>query len=390
MMREHQSRPALDSQPARGPRPYDGAPLGTCPHVAVIFRDQIGDFVVATPLMRGLRVRYPGLTLDYLGGERTRELEEASHLIDSRFSLFGKGDLEHRLTRYLAERRAAAGPYDLAVNLESDPRAAYACGLLRPRFVVGAWVDPDSGVLVRPPTAGIDRLWHDPHWNRADLLTAYPELRSPYIGELFCQLARVDAGTIEAEVPIASPSCPTPPLLISTGANRRAKLWPAAHWLTLADGLLRAGHDVGLLGAAPGQDTYHADELDAALVAHGVCDLRGRLPLPEVAGALARARAFVTVDNGLMHLAVAVGTPTVAIFGASPRRLWAPPAPCLRVLEPTDPCPRCEENRFRNGDCLLPIHQCLLSVSPARVFAEVERALAAGPSRPLAPEQLTS
>jgi ADP-heptose:LPS heptosyltransferase len=116
--------------------------------------------------------------------------------------------------------------------------------------------------------------------------------------------------------------------------------------------------------------------VDAALVEGGVQDLRGRLTLPEVAGALAQARAFVTVDNGLMHVAAAVGTPTVAIFGASPRRLWAPPVSCVRVLEPSEPCALCEENRFRNADCLLPVHQCLLSVTPDRVMDEAMQLLA--------------
>ena len=59
------------------PLPYDGEDLGPRPHVAVIFRDQIGDFLVATPLMRGLRERFPGIVLDYFGGDRTRELGEA-------------------------------------------------------------------------------------------------------------------------------------------------------------------------------------------------------------------------------------------------------------------------------------------------------------------------
>ena len=108
-----------------------------------------------------------------------------------------------------------------------------------------------------------------------------------------------------------------------------------------------------------------------ACVEAGVRDLRGRLSLPEVAGALHRARAFVTVDNGLMHLATAVGAPTVALVGASPRRLWFLPLPSLHVIEPSNPCTRCEENRFRNADCLPPVHQCMLSIEPSRVIAEL-------------------
>src|SRR5581483_3889665 len=87
-LREHQLAPGAYNSPMPSiPRAYDGEDLGPRPHVAVIFRDQIGDFLVATPLMRGLRERFPAIVLDYFGGERTRELEEASRLVDARYSL---------------------------------------------------------------------------------------------------------------------------------------------------------------------------------------------------------------------------------------------------------------------------------------------------------------
>ncbi|MBM2809879.1 MAG: heptosyltransferase family protein [Chloroflexi bacterium] len=350
--------------------PYAGEHLGPRPHVAVIFRDQIGDFVVATPLMRGMRERFPDIVLDYFGGERTRELEEASRLVAARFSLFG-GSTDS-LSTFIERRTREAGPYSLAVNLESDPTAARVSGMLFPRFVVGAFVDPITGEDRTPPTNGIDRLWSDV-WNRADLLADYPELRTQFIGEIFCRLARVETDFTRAEVPLATAPFQTPSVLIATGASRGAKLWPEEHWTALTSWLINRGHQVGLLGAAaPVQiATYHAGAVDDILVAQGVADLRGSLTLPQVAGALASARVFVTVDNGLMHLAAAVGAPTFALFGASPQRIWAPRSPSVQILEPSNPCSLCEENRFRNADCLLPIHQCMQSVELARLIRDL-------------------
>jgi len=150
-----------------------------------------------------------------------------------------------------------------------------------------------------------------------------------------------------------------------------------SHWATLIRQLQRDGRHVGLLGAPPKQSKtrYHAGEIDTAVISAGALDLRGRLNLPQVAGALARVPAFVTVDNGLMHMAAAVGTPTVALFGGSPRRIWAPRVSSVQVLEPPEPCLLCEENRFRNADCLLPVHQCLPSITPERVHAQLARLL---------------
>lgn len=356
------------------PLSYWGEDLGPAPHVAVVFCDHIGDFIVATPLMRGLRERFPGLILDYLGGEGTREIEEASSLVDARYSLFGNARALQELPRFVEQRRAAAGPYVLAINLEAEPLAAQATAMLHPHYLVAVHGEPGSPT---PPTEhGIDRLCHDV-WNRPDLLADYPELSSQFIGEIYCRLARVETDFTRLDAPSAPPPFPTPDVLFSTGASRGARLWPRDHWIAVAEWLRARGHEVGLLGAPLArEDRYHAARSDAALTTRGVLDLRGALTLPQVAGALAQARAFVTIDNGLMHIATAVGAPTIALFGASPRRIWVPANPMISILDPEAPCSLCEENRFHNADCLLPIHQCMLSVRPERVIERLESLLA--------------
>jgi ADP-heptose:LPS heptosyltransferase len=78
-----------------------------------------------------------------------------------------------------------------------------------------------------------------------------------------------------------------------------------------------------------------------------------------------------------MHFGAAVGTHTIVLFGdGSPRRLWAPPVPHLRLLTAAEPCALCEENRFKNDECLLPVHQCMRSIAPVRVIQVLEAYLA--------------
>jgi len=277
------------------------------------------------------------------------------------------------LPGFISERRTAAGPYALAINLDSEPLAAQAAELFSPRYQVAVFGAP--GVDNPPVERGIDRLRNE-IWNRVDLLEDYPELESQFIGEIYCRLARVETDYTRLEVPAEPPPFSTPKVLLSTGASRSARLWPRDHWIEVADWLQARGEEAGLLGAPPANvDRYHTARSDAGLLTRGVLDLRGALRLPEVAGALARARAFLTIDNGLMHIANAVGAPTVALFGASPRRIWGLSTPNLTILEPDDPCGLCEEHRFRNADCLLPIHKCMVSVRPARVIEQLGRLL---------------
>ncbi len=361
---------------------FTDQPLRPRPHLAVVFYDSIGDFVVATPLLRGLREKYPGCTLDYISGERTRGLEAASPLVSDRYSLFGSPTGLRDLAEYVAQRNQVAGPYDLGVNCEAHPAARLALQCLAPRYVVGPAYTPDLRGDLPYSDARPDALWGEV-WNAADLLARYGDvLRTQYIGEILARLARVETDFGRPEVPVADPPGTVPDVLIATGANRSAKLWPAAYWLQVVRWCAARGMAVGLLGSAPAEQArfYHSADTESRLLAETpLVDLRGRYTLPEAAGALRAARACVTIDNGIMHLAGAVGVPTVAVFGGSPWRLWAPPTPNVRVLLPLDPCLLCEENRFRNEACLLPEHVCMLAVRPARVIATLQEAL--GPDR---------
>ncbi|MHB1130975.1 MAG: glycosyltransferase family 9 protein [Chloroflexota bacterium] len=355
---------------------FSGQPLRPQPHLAVLFYDALGDFVVAAPLLRGLRAKYPGCTLDYFGGERTRQLEEASPLIDARYSIFG-GDFA-RLLPWLEVRSWDTGAYDLVINCDDHPALALAAALLRPRYVVGRCYDADLRGLIPEGLETIDALWRD-DWNAPDLLGRYAgQLGSQFIGEILCRLARVETDYQRTEAPYVAPPFATPPVLIATGGKRPAKLWPVEHWLALLHACEWRGLEVGLLGDAPERQraSYNsADGEDYLLANSSLQDLRGRLTLPEVAGALRQARVCVAIDNGIMHLAGAVGTPTLALFGASPWQVWVPRTPYMQVLLGTEPCPLCAQNRFRNPSCLRERQTCLESLSPELVAKRLDEVL---------------
>ncbi|MBI3978057.1 MAG: glycosyltransferase family 9 protein [Chloroflexi bacterium] len=357
---------------------FTGQQLRERPHVAVLFYDAIGDFVVVTPLLRGLREKYPGCTVDYFGGERTREMEEASPLIDARFSLFGVHDATRDLAGFVAAREAAAGPYDLAINCEFHPANALAVAAIRPTYLVGNGFHADLRRQVDPPTDRPGQVGQAV-WTSPDFLEQYGDVvSSTFIGEIFCRMAYVETDFHRTEVPWAAPPFAIPPILISTGASRTAKLWPTSSWERLIRWCEGRGLGVGLLGDRPSgqQAYYHCAEMDEHLLREtGLFDLRGQLTLPQVAGALRQARACATIDNGIMHLAVGVGTPTLALFGASSWQLWAPQVVHLQLALPTVNCTLCLENNFRNVHCLRDSHICMESISPEMAIERLEAML---------------
>ncbi len=359
---------------------FDDQPLRPRPHLAVLFQDKLGGFVVATPLLRGLKEKYIGATLDYFGGERTAELEEACPYIDARYSLYGRAEALRGLASFLSERERVAGPFDLAINLDFNPLNAFVVAMMNPRFVVGRAFRPDGRGELPLGQSRLDRL-QDPQtsWVSEDFLARFGDVVSTnFIGEIFCRLARVTTDFLRTEVPTAPAPVEVPDVLIATGGTRPAKLWPTAYWKQLIVLCRSAGLRIGLLGAAPKvqQSTYGSGDSEAELLQdRWLLDLRGTMTLPQVAGALQAARGCVTIDNGIMHLAAAVGTPTVAIFGASPWELWAPSVPSLHLQLPNEPCSLCRENRFFNDDCLRDRHVCMESITPEEVFGRLRAIL---------------
>ncbi|HEX3549605.1 MAG TPA: glycosyltransferase family 9 protein [Candidatus Elarobacter sp.] len=115
--------------------------------------------------------------------------------------------------------------------------------------------------------------------------------------------------------------------------------WPVEGFVALARGLLaRDGIPILVSGSA------HDAEIAAAIASGAggrACSIAGATPIGAFAAVAERARAVVAMDSGPMHVAAAVGAPTVGIFALQsdePDR-WAPRGPRVAVVRPTYPCP---------------------------------------------------
>lgn len=150
-----------------------------------------------------------------------------------------------------------------------------------------------------------------------------------------------------------------PLVALAPGAVGPGKAWPPAHYAALARDLTAAGAEVWILGG-PNERQIAAD-ICAAGGPH-VKDLTGN-DLRDAIIALKIADAAVTNDSGLMHIAAALGTPTIAIFGPTNPRLWAPLNPLAAILEPPETAGGAITSR-RTAD-----------VAPQRVLEAVKRAL---------------
>ena len=156
-----------------------------------------------------------------------------------------------------------------------------------------------------------------------------------------------------------------------------AKRWPAAHFATLAEQLV-AQHQMPVLLLGSGKDADVCAQIASSVnAAHpGTChDLAGRTSLQDAIALVAKARAMVSNDSGLMHVAAALGVAQVAIFGSS-SPLHTPPLSSLaQVLwlkneasyQPPLDCAPCFAR-----DCPLGHTRCLRDISAEMVFERLD------------------
>jgi ADP-heptose:LPS heptosyltransferase len=111
--------------------------------------------------------------------------------------------------------------------------------------------------------------------------------------------------------------------LLHPGAGSRARRWPVERWAHVARAEREAGHEVVLTGsteeAGLALSIAHAAGLPASSVRAGATDVVG------LAALVAAAGRVVCGDTGVAHLATALGTPSVVLFGPTPPAEWGPP-----------------------------------------------------------------
>lgn len=153
--------------------------------------------------------------------------------------------------------------------------------------------------------------------------------------------------------------------LIGLGAGATygpAKRWPVGHWRDLIGGLLASRPEsLVLLGGSEEEPYLH--ELLKGMPEDRVHGLAGRTPLPVLAEVLRRCRIFITNDTGPQHVAAAVGTPVLALFGSTSPRWTRPWGRGHRVLQNPVPCSPCFQRRCNIG------YPCLQGLSPETVLA---------------------
>ncbi|CAK0781301.1 hypothetical protein CCP3SC15_80035 [Gammaproteobacteria bacterium] len=227
------------------------------------------------------------------------------------------------------------------------------------------WLDTVSGAIGKvsgshysdPPLAAAQGLACR---LSASLPQTVPVLRLPPL--------MTDTARLATMVPIS------PFIALAPWAAAATRRWRLSHWAQLIDLLVPAHPNLHLVLLGSNEERIHGEEiLSQARAGHTVINLMGRLTLAETAATLNHARLLVCCDSGLMHIALGLDTPIVALFGSTDPQTRLAGNSTVAVADLTL-CPRqlapCYVGLQRDPAC--PSHvECLSLLQPERIAAQV-------------------
>lgn len=335
--------------------------------IAVRLPNWTGDVVMATPALRALRAGFPRARISALVREGLAPLLDGLAHCDEVVSL---RSWRRGAVALLDEARALrAHRFDLGVCLPDSWSSALLLRAAGVACVVGharAGRAPLLHVAVAP-----ERAW-GPRRRVARELRALHVVEAigcpPRGTHLELAIGARDASEADALLAAGGLAPRDAFVALAPGASYGdAKRWPPASFARVADGLAEIGVRAVVVGAPEEAELARAVARAASCE---VVDLVGRAGLGALKAVLARARALVANDAGARHVAVAVGTPAVVLFG--PTDLARTDCNLERVtpLATDVPCRPC-------GRRSCPIDgRCMAGIAPEAVLQAVRSALA--------------
>lgn len=285
-------------------------PLNIHPkRILVITLRYLGDTLLVTPLISSLKQAYADADIDVLLPAANADMLEGNPDIRQLIRLPSKPSLGQFVKLLFGIRRN----YDLAISTQAGDRPsliACAAGKTAIGFV------PDAPGKAWWKKLLLDRsLAFGDDYDHAVL----ENLR-------FCGVLNIEP-SYRLTPPRSSKSIahlPTKPYaVLHIMPQWRYKQWHHDGWLSLMEFLNRSGYQVVLTGSGQPAELESLRELEQHL-AFPVTNMAGQLSLAELAELIAQAALFIGPDTGITHLAATTGTQTVALYGPTDPKKWAP------------------------------------------------------------------
>jgi heptosyltransferase-3 len=329
-------------------------------NVLIIKLRYIGDVLLATPTVRAIKTARPDVRVTMMLNRGTEDVLSGNPDIDE-IVVLDKGSLvaQWRLIAGLRRRR-----FDTVIDLTDGDRSAFLSWISGAPVRIGfndehRWrgryytqvVQPVPGVRHR-----IDR----------DLEALKPISIQAGSKEPQLWLTPEEANSADQLLDQLGVQRSQPIVVLQPGARYWFKAWPPDRFAELADRLMSQYGCQVLLGGSD-QDIDLAQQIRQVAKSKPII-MAGRTTIKQFAVIAKKSALFVGSDSGAMHIAAAVGTPMVALFGHSNPDEWGPRGGAVEVIYKGLDCRICF-----HPTCLRGEQNCMRQISVEEVFAAVSR-----------------
>ncbi len=354
------------------------------PRVVLIRPDHLGDVLFVGPSIRRLRDAWPDARVTLLVGPWSAPVAARLPGVDAvetvAFPWFDRqprGPVWRPYARLVRAARRLRGRFDIAIVLRDDDgwsawlaalagipvRAGHADAGVRPFITHGlpAALRPDHAVAAGVAlVAALGHAGATPGTPGATVATPAALPATPLSDPL---RFRIDAADHAAAVALLGDA--VRPIAIHPGAGAAVKRWRSEAWASVISMLAAPGEAVVITGSAGEQAL--AAVIAAGIESRPVRDVTSRTDVGALGALFARCRLVLGPDSGPLHLAVAVGTPTVHLFGPADARRFGPWGPPARhaVVRADIPCVPCGRLDWPDPS----EHPCVRVIDPAQVLA---------------------
>jgi lipopolysaccharide heptosyltransferase II len=352
-------------------RRFSTPPLPAAPRSVLIIKPCcLGDVLLTTPLVAAIRAAYPEAKLTYAVGTWARPMVATSQHIDATLTLPDRWTLGSLLA---TARMLRQQQFEIVFVPDRSPV-----------LTLLAWL---AGIPVR---VGLDSAGRGfAHTHRApissivmheaeqyNLLASAADLPSPPRRLFFFPNVEVEQSAAAIVAEHRSSSGPLVVLHAGGGQNPGMTLprkrWLPERWAVVADELIRQQAAQVLLVGGPGDQAAVAAVRQA--MRESAIELVRRWEWGELAALIRQSNLFLGHDTGMMHLATAVGTPTLAVFGPSDPQIYGPYGEhAVYVWRPTYESP-CFYEGVAVPDCPCAM-QCMRNVAAANVLQAAQKLL---------------
>ena len=326
----------------------------------------IGDTLLMTPALEALKAAWPEAAITAVVTKGTEPVLVNHPAVDEIIPIDRTAPFKDYVKSMGQVRRRA---FDLAIDFTGADRSAVLAfwsgapiragytgrNVIRNRFLYNVRVSPDV------------RTMHQVEFHLAltEALGVPSVSRSPKIVLTADEMDAADRVLSQVRIPPYEPF-----VVMHPGARRWYKSWPLQRFAQLGDRVSRElGLPVLLTGGAG--DVAAVETIRSTMTAPCV-SLAARLNLRELVGVLARTALCVGNDSGPMHMAAAVGAPTVSLFGLTDPIRWAPRGGPSHVISRECPCRPYGHRR----ECPEGENHCMRKISVEEVFDAARSLLA--------------